>query len=191
MPNSREEATSLLVAATTGDPHAAQKFIQVVYAELKRLAAHYMRGERPDHTLQPTALVHEAYLQLVDQKGVSWQNRAHFVAVAAQAMREILVDHARAHRAAKRGGNQARVSLHDAFAATDDRSEELLAIHEALGRLAAEDSQQSRIVELRFFAGLTLEETAEALGISLATVKRDWNIARAWLYRELDRGKAL
>jgi len=190
MTPSREEVTGLLTAATVGDSKATEKLMPLVYTELRRLAAHYLRGERPDHTLQPTALVHEAYLQLVDQTEMRWQNRAHFVGVAAQLMRRILVDHARTRHSLKRGGRQARVSLDDVFVASDDRSDELLAIDEALTRLAAEDPQQSRIVELRFFGGLTVEETAEVIGISPATVKRDWNVARAWLYRELDRGRA-
>ena len=183
---SRADATTLLTAATTGDAKAADQLIPLVYAELRRLAAHYLRGERPGHTLQPTALVNEAYLQLIDQKGHRWQNRAHFIGVAAQLMRRILVDHARAHRALKRGGHEVKVPLDDAFVMSYQRSEELLSVDEALTRLSALDRQQSRIVELRFFGGLSVEETAEALAISPATVKRDWSVARAWLYRELD-----
>jgi RNA polymerase sigma factor (TIGR02999 family) len=186
MTPSREETTTLLAASTLGDAQATDRLMTLVYAELKRLAAHYLRGERPDHTLQPTALVNEAYLQLVDQKNHRWQNRAHFVGVAAQLMRRILVDHARAHKAAKRGGGEVKVPLDDAFVMSNERSKELLAIDEALERLAARDPQQSRIVELRFFGGLSVEETAGVLGISTATVKRDWSVARAWLYREID-----
>ena len=187
MTPSRAAMTTLLTAATTGDAKATDKLMTVVYAELRRLAAHYLRGERPDHTLQPTALVNEAYLQLIDQKGHRWQNRAHFIGVAAQLMRRILVDHARAHGALKRGGQQAKVPLDEAFVMSAERSDELLAVDEALTRLATHDPQQSKVVELRFFGGLSVEETAEALGISPATVKRDWNVARAWLYRELDK----
>lgn len=184
---SRAEATTLLTSATTGNAKAANQLVPLVYAELRRLAAHYLRGERPDHTLQPTALVNEAYLQLIDQKANRWQNRAHFIGVAAQLMRRILVDHARAHRANKRGGQDVKVPLDEALVVSQQRSEELLALDEALQRLAAEDPQQSRIVELRFFGGLSVEETAEVMGISTATVKRDWSVARAWLYRELGK----
>ena len=183
----RVEATTLLTSATTGNPKAANQLVPLVYAELRRLAAHYLRGERPDHTLQPTALVNEAYLQLIDQKANRWQNRAHFIGVAAQLMRRILVDHARAHRANKRGGQDVKVPLDEALVVSQQRSEELLALDEALQRLAAEDPQQGRIVELRFFGGLSVEETAEVMGISTATVKRDWSVARAWLYRELGK----
>jgi len=184
---SRAEATTLLTASTTGDAKATDKLMPLVYAELRRLAAHYLRGERPDHTLQPTALVNEAYLELISEKDRTWQNRAHFVGVAARVMRHILVDHARTRRAIKRGGLELKVPLDEAFVMTYQRSEELLAVDEALTRLAAHDAQQSRIVELRFFGGLSVEETAEVLTISTATVKRDWNVARAWLYRELDK----
>jgi RNA polymerase sigma factor (TIGR02999 family) len=184
---SRAEATTLLTASTTGDAKATDKLMPLVYAELRRLAAHYLRGERPDHTLQPTALVNEAYLELISEKDRTWQNRAHFVGVAARVMRRILVDHARTRRAIKRGGLELKVPLDEAFVMTYQRSEELLAVDEALTRLAAHDAQQSRIVELRFFGGLSVEETAEVLTISTATVKRDWNVARAWLYRELDK----
>ncbi|HLK51306.1 MAG TPA: sigma-70 family RNA polymerase sigma factor [Bryobacteraceae bacterium] len=181
----RAEATTLLTSATLGDAKAADQLVPLVYGELRRLAAHYLRGERPDHTLQPTALVNEAYLQLIDQKSNRWQNRAHFIGVAAQLMRRILVDHARAHRADKRGGRDVKVPLDAALVVSQQRSEELLVLDEALQRLAVQDLQQSRIVELRFFGGLSVEETAEVLGISTATVKRDWSVARAWLYREL------
>lgn len=186
MTPSRAEITSLLTACTTGDPRATDRLMELVYAELRRLAAHYLRSERPDHTLQPTALVNEAYLQLIEQKEQRWQNRAHFVGVAAQLMRRILVDHARAHHALKRGGKQVKVPLDDVFVLSSERSDELLAVDEALTRLAAMDPQQARVVELRFFGGLDVEECAEALKISPATVKRDWNVARAWLYRQLN-----
>jgi RNA polymerase sigma factor (TIGR02999 family) len=147
-----------------------------------------MRREREDHTLQTTALVNEAYLRLVDQKGKSWQNRAHFFAVAAQVMRRILVDYARKHRAQKRGGEQQKLELEGDVAITPERSDELLLLDQALERLKAWDARQSRIVELRFFGGLTNEETAEVLGVAPRTVKRDWQVAKSWLYGEITRG---
>ncbi len=157
----------------------------LVYAELRSLARRYLRRERSDHTLQATALVHEAYLRLVDQRGVTWQNRAHFFGVAAQAMRRILVDHARRHHAAKRGGPAFKISLDDVVVAAQERSDDVLALDDALTRLTALDPRQGQIVELRVFSGLTVEETAEALGISPATVKREWMSAKAWLTREV------
>ncbi len=160
----------------------------VVYGELRRLAQHYLRRERPDHTLQATALVHEAYLRLVDQRAVTWQNRAHFFGVAAQLMRRILVDHARRHHAAKRGGTALKVSLNDVVLAAEERAEDLVALDDALNRLAAMDPRQGRVVELRLFGGLTVEETAEVLRISPATVKREWTTAKAWLSREIRQG---
>ena len=160
----------------------------VVYGELRRLAQHYLRRERPDHTLQATALVHEAYQRLVDQRAVTWQNRAHFFGVAAQLMRRILVDHARRHHAAKRGGTALKVSLNDVVLAAEERAEDLVALDDALNRLAAMDPRQGRVVELRLFGGLTVEETAEVLRISPATVKREWTTAKAWLSREIRQG---
>ncbi len=160
----------------------------VVYEELRRLAKQHLRRERPDHTLQATALVHEAYLRLVDQRAVTWQNRAHFFGVAAQLMRRILVDYARRRQAAKRGGAALKVSLNELVLAAEERSEEVVALDEALERLAAMDPRQGRVVELRIFSGLTVEETAEVLGISPATVKREWTMARAWLSREIRPG---
>jgi len=160
----------------------------VVYGELRRLAQHYLRRERPDHTLRATALVHEAYLRLVDQRAVTWQNRAHFFGVAAQLMRRILVDHARRHHAAKRGGTALKVSLNDVVLAAEERAEDLVALDDALNRLAAMDPRQGRVVELRLFGGLTVEETAEVLRISPATVKREWTTAKAWLSREIRQG---
>jgi RNA polymerase sigma factor (TIGR02999 family) len=157
----------------------------VVYGELRRLARHYVRRERPDHTLQATALVHEAYMRLVDQRGVTWQNRAHFFGVAAQLMRRILVDYARRHRAAKRGGSFVQVSLNDALALPEEQGEDVLALDDALERLAAIDPRQARVVELRLFSGLTVEEAAEVLDVSAATVKREWTMAKAWLSREI------
>jgi len=179
------EITQLLIQVTQGNHEAESRLIPLVYNELRRLARRYMRNERPDHTLQATALVHEAYLRLTNQKDADWQNRAHFFAVAAQMMRRILVDHARAHRAQKRGGREPKVSLDEALAFTEDDSERVMAIDEALTRLAERDPRLGRNVELRFFAGLTDEEVAEALGVSIRTVKRDWRVAKAWLRGEL------
>lgn len=182
-----EGVTQLLLDWSAGDEKALEKLMPVVYDELRRLARNYLRRERADHTLQPTALVNEAYLKLVDQKNVRWQNRAQFFGVASQLMRRILVDHARQHLADKRGGpDRQRLSLsavdHDASKPDVD----LLALHEALSSLELIDPQQSRIVELRFFGGLSIEETAEVLGLGHATVERDWKLARAWLRRQLE-----
>ncbi|CAN5221124.1 sigma-70 family RNA polymerase sigma factor [soil metagenome] len=177
--------TQLLDRWSQGDQAALDELLPLVYDELHRLASSYLRRERADHTLQPTALVNEAYLRLIDQHQSHWQNRAQFFGVAAQLMRRILVDHARAHLARKRGGPQFAVSLNhaDHFAEQPDVS--LLDLHEALSELAAIDPQQSRIVELKFFGGLTIEETAEVTGLSHATIEREWKLARAWLRREL------
>src|SRR5712692_1696202 len=161
----------------------------VVDHELRRLADQYLRRHRPDNTLQATALVHEAYLQLVDQTDVRWQSRAQFFGIAANLMRQIITDHARSHQAAKRGGADRPLSLDEAIEWSDARSADLLTLDEALTRLAAIDPQQSRVVELRFFGGLTVEETAAFLGISPRTVKREWRIAKAWLQCELDQGR--
>jgi RNA polymerase sigma factor (TIGR02999 family) len=179
------EVTLLLSALTRGDDGAATKLIPVVYAELRRLAASYMRRERQDHTLQATALVHEAFLKLVEQRSVNWQSRAHFFGVAAQLMRRILIDHARGHLRQKRGGEHRKVSLDEAFIFSEQQSAELLAVDESLSRLAKLDERQGRIVELRFFGGLSVEEAAEVLGVSPKTVKRDWSMAKAWLYADL------
>jgi len=160
--------------------------LPLVYKELRRLAAAYLRREKPGQTLQPTALVNEAYLRLMKDRPGRWQNRAHFCAIAAHSMRQILIERARARGAAKRGGARHRVTLDDALVAGEDRSIDLLALDEALERLAAIDPEQARLVELRFFGGLTVEETAEAMDISPATVKRHWTIAKAWLSRELE-----
>ena len=187
------EVTRILQAWGKGDQQALDKLMPVVYDELRRVAQRYLRREGPDHTLQATALVHEAYLRLVDQRGITWQNRAHFFGVAAQLMRRILVDHARRHRAAKRGGSALKVSLNELMLAAEERAEDVVALDDALERLAAMDPRQGRVVELRIFSGLTVEETAEVLGISPATVKREWTMARAWLSRELrpeSRGEA-
>ena len=182
------DVTGLLLAWGAGDRGAGERLLPAVYEELHQQAARAMRREHDEHTLQATALVHEAYLRLVDQRRVEWRNRAQFFGVAAEIMRRILVDHARARHAAKRGGAAKRVTLGDADAASDgsDRGLDILALHEALERLAAMDAQQARVVELRYFGGLNIEETAEAMGISPATVKREWAVARGWLRRELE-----
>ncbi len=185
MEATQPEITELLRQWTDGRADALDRLLPHVHAELRRLAASYMRRERADHTLQPTALVNEAFLKLVDQRAVRWQNRAHFFGIAAQAMRRILTDHARAYAAGKRGSGERPVELHEAMAVAGLPDTDILALDEALTRLAAFDPQQSRIVELRFFAGMTMQETAEALGISPATVGRDWTLARAWLFAEL------
>lgn len=171
---------------TADDRQEVDELLPVVYQELRRLAGAYLRREKPGQTLQPTALVHEAYLRLMKDRPGRWQNRAHFCAIAANAMRQILIERARARNAQKRWGGQARITLDDAVAAEPGESLDLLALDRALERLAALDPEQARIVELRFFGGLTVEETAEALDISPATVKRHWAVARAWLARELE-----
>ena len=177
--------TDLLVNWGKGDKEALNNLIPLVYDELHKLASRYRRRERPDHTLQTTALVHEAYLKLVDQRKANWENRVQFFAVAAQLMRRILVDYARGHRASKRGGDLCKLSLDEGLVSSEEKDAELLALDEALDKLAVIDSQQSRVVELRVFAGLTLEETAQALNISSRTVRREWGMAKAWLHREI------
>jgi RNA polymerase sigma factor (TIGR02999 family) len=184
------DVTQLLVNWSNGDRQALEQLTPLVYGELRRLASRYLRRERPGHTLQSTALVHEAYLRLIDQRYVRWQNRAHFFGIAAQLIRRILVDHARAHQAQKRGADAPVLSLDEAVAAPEKRDLNLVALDDALNDLARIDPQQGRIVELRFFTGLSIEETAEVLGISPATVKRDWVVAKAWLHRELSRSAA-
>jgi RNA polymerase sigma factor (TIGR02999 family) len=179
----------LLARWNEGDQKALEAVVPLVYDELHRLAHHYLRGERPDHTLQTTALINEAYLRLVEQGPFRTQNRAHFVAVAATLMRQILVDYARSHRAAKRGAD-CTVKLSDDAEVTKTSDIDVLALDNALKQLAERDPQQSRIVELRYFAGLTVEETSTVLGISPATVKRDWSMARAWLSRRMERGES-
>src|SRR5438046_9522738 len=182
-----ENITPLLVDWSKGDQKALDELMPLVYSELRRLAGNYLRRERQNHTLQPTALVNEAYLKLVDQKNAHWKNRAQFFGVSAQLMRRILVDHARQHQAAKRGGSdQQRLSITSAERLVKQPELDLLALHEALEELATLDRQQERIVELRFFGGLSIEETAEVLGIGHATVERDWKMARAWLRRKLE-----
>ena len=184
-----QDVTWLLVAWNNGDQAALDKLLPLVNAELRQLARRYMRRENPGHTLQTSALVNEAYLRLIDQRQVQWQNRAHFFGIAAQLMRRILIDHARSHHYAKRGGGALRVSLDETAAVTDARAAELLAVDEALEKLTALDARKGRIVELRFFGGLSLEETAEVLGISSPTVQREWRAAKAWLHRMLTDGK--
>jgi RNA polymerase sigma-70 factor, ECF subfamily len=179
------DVTLLLSALTRGDDGAASQLIPVVYAELRRLAGSYMRKERSDHTLQATALVHEAYLKLVEQRSVNWQSRAHFFGVAAQLMRRILIDHARGHTRQKRGGDDQKVSLDEALIFSEQQADELLAVDDSLNQLAKIDPRQAKVVEMRFFGGLSIEEAAEALQVSPKTVKRDWSVAKAWLYADL------
>jgi len=186
-PSSKGEITELLRNWRGGDKAAMDKLLPIVYDELRRLAASFFRRERLNHTLQATALVHEAYMRLVDQSRVGWENRAHFFGSAARLMRQILVDHARSHNAAKRGGGEIKVSLAEDMALAGPRELDLIALDVALDELAALDEQQSRIVEMRFFGGLSIEETAEVLGVAPATVKRDWNTAKAWLYRRMQK----
>ncbi len=185
MNTSPHEVTALLLRWSDGDREAPARLMPLVYDELRRLARDYLRRERSDHTLQPTALVNEAYLRIVDQTQVSWQNRAQFFGLAAQLMRHILVDHARAHAAQKRGGLTQRLSLDEARVAIEDRAAELVALDEALKSLAVFDERKSQVVEMRFFGGLSVEETAAALDVSDKTVMRDWSIAKMWLHREL------
>lgn len=181
------QLTQLLRQVNSGEDEALAQLMPVVYSELRRQAARYLRRERQNHTLQPTALVNEAFIKLIDQKNVRWQNRAHFFGIAAQAMRRIMVDHARARHRVKRGGVQQAVTLDEAMIAEEARSVDVLALDEALTRLAAIDARQARIVELRYFAELSVEETSEVVGVSPATVKREWAMARAWLHSELTR----
>lgn len=183
--SSPHEVTELLLAWNRGDEVALEKLIPLVHDELRRLAHRYMGGERPGHTLQTTALVNEAYLRLIDSSRVQWQNRAHFFALSAQLMRRVLVDFARARNYQKRGGDAVQVSLNEAVAGSTERSADLVALDDALTALAETDERASRVVELRFFGGLSIEETAEALKVSPKTVKRDWEWAKAWLLREL------
>jgi RNA polymerase sigma factor (TIGR02999 family) len=179
--------TELLRAWTGGDVTALDRVVPLVYEELRRQAQRYLRRETPGHTLQTTALVHEAYLRLVDQRTARWESRAQFFGIAAQLMRRILVDHARSHHAAKRGGSAIQVPLDEETAAAQEGDVDLIALDDALNRLAQLDERQAKVVELRYFTGLGIDETAEALGISPATVKREWTMARAWLKRELDK----
>ena len=175
--------TQLLVAWSEGDRAALDELIPLVHNELRRIARNYMRGERKGHTLQTTALINEAYVRLVDQKDVKWQNRAHFMAIASEMMRRILVDYARRRQYQKRGAGAVQVTLSDAAEISNQRSPDLVALDEALTSLAEIDPRRSRVVELRFFGGLSIEETAEVLKVSTTTVERDWTIAKAWLHK--------
>jgi len=186
--SSPQEITELLVAWGNGDEAALDKLTPLVYQELRRLARGYLKRERPNHTLQTTALVHEAYLRLIDWKNVKWQNRAHFFGISAKLMRHILVDFARSRQYAKRGGKQHHLSLEEASIITPGRPVDIVALNDALTGLAALDSRQSRVVELRFFGGLRIGENAEVLKVSEGTVRRDWSLAQAWLHRELSSG---
>ncbi len=183
----RHDVTVLLRELSDGGSRAPAELLPLVYDELRKLAHSYLQNERPGHTLQATALVHEAYIRMVDWKNVSWQNRAHFFAVAAQMMRKILVDHARAKKAEKRGGELQRLALDEAVSYPARRDIDLIALDDALSSLEQLDRLQASIVELRFFGGLTIEETAHALKTSPATVKREWTVAKAWLHREISR----
>lgn len=187
MSSNSQDITQLLKDWSDGDGRAPAQLMPLVYEELRRLADRYMSHERSSHTLQPTALVNEAYLRLIDQTRVDWQSRAHFFGIAAQLMRRILLDYARAHNAGKRWGAAKRLSLDDAAILPEQRASDLIALDEALESLAKMDARKSRIVELRFFGGLGVDETAELLGIHRATVLRDWAVAKAWLHRELSR----
>ncbi|HXG92657.1 MAG TPA: sigma-70 family RNA polymerase sigma factor [Blastocatellia bacterium] len=186
---SPKEITGLLIAWSNGDRSALDRLAPLVHAELYRLARRYMSQESPDHTLQATALVNEAYLRLIDWKNVRWQNRAHFFGVSAGLMRRILVDYARSRKYQKRGGGAVQVSLDEAAIISKERAADFVALDDALKSLAEIDERKSRIVELRFFGGLSVEETAEVLKISPRTVLREWSLAQAWLYRELKHGK--
>jgi RNA polymerase sigma factor (TIGR02999 family) len=185
---SQKQISQLLLDWSDGDKAALDALIPLVYEELRRLAKYYMRRERQGHTLQTSALVNEAYTRLLDYKKMRWQDRAHFFAVAAQAMRRILVEHARSHARQKRGGGAIKVSLDEVAMMADNQAAEMMALDAALTSLAAFDPRKSQIVELRYFGGLSIEETAEVLGISVVTVKRDWSTAKLWLHREISRG---
>jgi RNA polymerase sigma factor (TIGR02999 family) len=188
MTSSPNEVTELLVAWSNGEQAALDRLMPLVYDELRRIARRYMSHQPPGHTLQTTALIHEAFLKLVSQPEKHWQNRAHFLGVAAQAMRHILVDYARSRQCAKRGGAVQVVSLDEAAVISEDRAVEVVALDDALRRLAEVDPRKSRIVEMRYFGGLSVEETAEVLNVSPDTVMRDWRLAKSWLRRELSRG---
>ncbi len=190
MPEGGGEVTRLLAELSAGNQEVAGKLIPLIYEELKRIAGAQMGRERPGHTLQATAVVHEAYMRLAGEQQIPWQNRAHFFAIAAKTMRRVLLDYARSRHAEKRGGAGARkVELNPDFVIGDDRLEEVVAVNEVLSRLAEIDAEQAKIVELRFFGGLTVEETAEVMTTSPSTVKREWRLAKAWLDRELATAK--
>ena len=180
------QITEMLLELTDGNTEVVDKILPHIYDELRRLAGSYLRRERSDHTLQPTALVHEAYLKLIDQKKVKWQNRAHFFGIAAQVMRRILMDHARKHNADKRGGDFEKLPIEEEIlVVSHEKSAELVALDDALNALAEIDEQKAKIVELRYFGGLSIEETAEAMGVSVPTVNRQWRMAKAWLYSQV------
>jgi len=185
MPSSPQQVTELLTAWSSGDQAARDRLVPLVYDELHRLAHKYMKREAPGHTLQTSALVNEAFVKLVDQRNVRWQNRAHFFAIAAHVMRRILVDHARGRQAAKRGAGVHPVSFDDGLYVSEKRNAEVVAVHEALEQLAKFDQRKGQVVELRFFGGLSIDETAQVLGVSPGTVMRDWTLAKAWLLREI------
>jgi RNA polymerase sigma factor (TIGR02999 family) len=188
---SPSQVTLLLSRWRGGDREALDTLMPLVYEELRRLARHYLQQERRDHTLQSTALVHEAYVRLIGQSPPEWKSRAHFFGVAARLMRQILVDHARGHRAAKRGGNSLKLTLQEGLVGRKGKELDVVALDDALNTLAELSPQQSHIVELRFFSGLTIEDTSEVLGVSPATVKRGWTTARAWLFREMNQSEQL
>jgi RNA polymerase sigma factor (TIGR02999 family) len=178
--------TQMLIDLTDGNAEVVNQILPHIYDELRRLASSYLRRERSDHTLQPTALVHEAYMKLIDQKKVRWQNRAHFFGIAAQVMRRILLDHARKHNAEKRGGEAEKMPIEEEILVVSHaKSAELIALDDALESLASLDEQKAKIVELRYFGGLSIEETAEVLGVSVPTINRQWRIAKAWLYSQI------
>ncbi len=192
MPDSEpNDVTGWLEAASPGDPRAARELLPLVYVQLRKAAQLQMAGERPDHTLQATALVHEAYLRLVGSRQTNFDNAAHFYVAAAEAMRRILIEHARKRARIKRGGDQRRVSLSAAYLAEEARPEEIMSVADAIGRLEKLDGRMARIVRLRFFVGLSVDETAEALGLSGRSIRREWALARAWLHRELSGGTEL
>jgi RNA polymerase sigma factor (TIGR02999 family) len=191
MSASPKEVTQLLLSWNNGDEQALEKLMPLVYAELRRLARRYMGRESPGHTLQTSALINEAYMKLVDQQSVQWQNRAHFFAVAARVMRNILIDHARSHHYAKRGAGARKISLDETAVLTPERAADLVALDDALNALAVLDARKSRIIELRFFGGLSIDETAEVMKISPVTVTREWRAARAWLRREITQGESV
>ena len=181
------DVTQLLIAWSDGDQAARDQLMAVVYEELHRVARRYMRRESPGHTLQTSALVNEAFLRLVDQRHVQWQNRAHFFGIAAEMMRRILVDYARSRKYAKRGGGARALSLDEGLIVSDERNAEVIAVHEALEEMAKFDARKAKVVEFRFFGGLSIDETAEVLGVSTATVRSDWTTAKAWLRREMSQ----
>lgn len=183
------QITEQLIAWNNGDQQALSQLIPIVYQELRRMADRFLRHESPGHTLQPTALVHEAWLRLIDQTRVNWQNRAQFFGVAAQMMRRILVDHAKTKHREKRGGDAVKLSLDEVINFSQERAADLIALDEALEALSNFDRRKCRVVELRYFGGLSVEETAEVLSVSPDTVMRDWKLAKAWLYQQLDEGK--